>query len=162
MAHSFDVVVDSAAGVEQVHAAFATEEYWQARFLAIDAAVTLDELIVDTDGAVTVDTTEHLARGVLPGSIAKLVPGDLTVSHREVWRPTGDGRVRGQISISAPAARGSGTGQAWLTPADPAGSRLHLAATVRVKIPLVGGTVERLAIGSVQQVEGGDLVMALG
>ena len=54
MPRSFDVSVESPASVEQVHGAFSDEEYWLARFAAFGASTTLDSLIVDSDGTVTV------------------------------------------------------------------------------------------------------------
>jgi Protein of unknown function (DUF2505) len=141
---SFDILTESPASVEQVHAAFSREDYWLARHAAFDVTSTLDSLIVDADGTVTVRATQHLGRQLLPGLVAKLVPGDLKILHSETWRPVGDRRVRGQVSISAPAALGSGRAEAWLAPVDPVGkgSRLRFAATVEVKIPLVGGKLE--------------------
>ncbi len=141
---SFDILTESSASVEQVHAAFSREDYWLARHAAFDATSTLDSLIVEADGSVMVRATQHLGRQLLPGVVAKLVPGRLKIVHSETWRPVGDRQVRGQVSVSAPAGLGSGRAEAWLTPVGPAGkgSQLRFAATVEVKIPLVGGKLE--------------------
>src|SRR6476659_10115826 len=141
MSRSFEVPFESPASVEQVHAAFSNEDYWLARFAAFGADSTLDSLNVDADGTVTVGVTQHLGRQHLPGLIAKLVPGDLRILHSETWRPVGDRQVRGQVSVSAPAALGSGRGRALLTPSGQ-GSRLQFTATVEFKVPLIGGKVE--------------------
>jgi hypothetical protein len=142
----FDILTESPASVEQVHAAFSREDYWLARHAVFDATSTLDSLIVDADGTVTVRAIQYLGRQLLPGVVVKLVPGDLKILHSETWRPVGDGRVRGQVSISAPVGLGSGRAEAWLAPAGN-GSQLRFAATVEVKIPLVGGKLEN-AIGA--------------
>lgn len=84
---------------------------------------------------------QHLGRQVLPALIAKIVPGDLKILHSERWRPVGDGRVSGQVSVSAPAGLGSGRAQAWLTPVGN-GSQLRFAAMVRSKSPLLVGKSE--------------------
>jgi len=141
MSRSFEVPFESPASVEQVHAAFSDEDYWLARFAAFGADSTLDSLSVDADGTVTVNVTQHLGRQLLPGLIAKLVPGDLRVLHSETWRPVGDREVHGQVSVSAPAALGSGRGRARLTPSG-AGSRMEFSATVEFNVPLIGGKVE--------------------
>lgn len=146
MPRSVDVAVQSPVTVSQVHAAFGSEDYWHARFAAFDTDTALDTLHIDDDGAVHVAMTVHLVRSVLPAALAGLVGGGLTMTHREVWRPVDDQRVRGEISIAAPGARGSGRGEAWLTPAG-SGSQLAFAATVHVKMPMVGGTVERFIGG---------------
>jgi hypothetical protein len=147
MSHSFDILTESSASVEQVHAAFSREDYWLARHAAFDAASTLDSLIVDADGTVTVRAIQHLGRQLLPGVVAKLIPGELKILHSETWRPVGDRRIRGQVSVSAPVGLGSGRADAWLAPAGN-GSQVRFAATVEVKIPLVGGKFEN-SIGAV-------------
>jgi len=141
MPRSFEVSAESPASVEEVLAAFGGEDYWLARFAAFDADSTLDSLVVDVDGTITVNVTQHLTRRLLPGPIAKLVSGDLNILHTETWQPLEERRVHGQISVVAPAALGSGRGVALLTPSG-GGSRLEFAATVEFKVPLIGGRIE--------------------
>ena len=141
MSRSFDILTESPATVEQIHAAFGREDYWLARITAGDATTTLDSLIVDADGTVTVRATQHLGRQLLSGLLAELVPGNLKILFRERWRPVGDRQVRGQVSVSASGGLGSGRAQAWLAPAGN-GSQLRFAVRVESKIPLVGGTLE--------------------
>lgn len=144
MPRTFDILTESPASVEQVHSAFSREDYWLARQAAFDATSTLDSLTVDADGTVTVHATQHLGHQLLPGMIGKLVPGDLKILHSETWRPVGDRRVCGRVSISAPGGLASGRAEAWLAPTGSAGngSQLRFAATVEVKVPLVGGRIE--------------------
>jgi hypothetical protein len=144
MSPSFDIVTESPASVEQIHAAFGREDYWLARIAAGGAAAgtTLDSLIVNVDGTVTVRVIQHLGRQLLPGRIAKLLPGDLTILSCETWRPIGDYKVRGQLSTSVSGGLGSGLAEAWLAPASN-GSHVRYAVRVQVKIPLVGGKLEK-------------------
>jgi hypothetical protein len=143
MSRSFDILTQSPASVEQIHAAFGREDYWLARIAAGGAATTtLDSLIVDADGTVTVRITQHLGRQLLPGLVAKFVPGDLKILNCETWRPVGDRQVRGQVNISVSGGLGSGRAEAWLAPASN-GSQLRYAVRVEVNIPLVGGTLEK-------------------
>ncbi len=142
MSRSFDVLTESPASVEQIHAAFSREDYWLARIAAGAATTTLDSLIVDADGTVTVRATQHLGRQLLPGPVAKFVPGDVRIMHSETWRPDGDRQVRGQISVSASGGLGSGRAENWLAPAGD-GSQLRSALRVEVKIPLVGRKLEK-------------------
>jgi hypothetical protein len=142
MSRSYDVSTESPASVEQIHAAFGREDYWMARIAIGSATTTLDSLILDTDGTVTVHATQHLGRQVLPGPIAKLFPGDLKLLHSETWTPVGDQRVRGQVNVSAPGGLGSGAAHALVKPTGN-GSHLRFAVKVEVKIPLVGGKLEK-------------------
>ncbi len=127
--------------MDQIHAAFGREDYWADR-LAGDAASTLDSLIVDADGVVDVHITQYLGRQMLPGLVAKVVTGDLRLQYRETWRAAGDGRVRGEVNVSASGGLGSSQAENWLAPAGSA-SQLHSAVRVEVKIPLVGGQLEK-------------------
>jgi hypothetical protein len=58
-----------------------------------------------------------------------------------MWRPIGDRRVSGEISVAAVGAPGSGRGTALLAPLG-TGSQLKLSATVEFKVPLIGGKIE--------------------
>jgi hypothetical protein len=142
MPRSFDVSTESPASVEQIHAAFGREDYWLARIARGDVTTTLDSLIVDADGTVTVGVTQHLGRQLLPGLVAKLIPGDLKILHTETWRRVGDGQVRGRLSVSASGGLGSGRAEARLAPVSN-GSQLRVAVRVEVKIPLLGGKLEK-------------------
>ncbi|MGZ4526110.1 MAG: DUF2505 domain-containing protein [Mycobacterium sp.] len=142
MARSFDILIESPAGVEQIHAAFGREDYWLARLAAGGAPTTLDSLIVDADGTVAVHATQHLARQVLPTLLAKAIPGDLKIVHSETWRSVGDGEVRGQISVVTSGGVGSGRAEARVVPAGN-GARLRFAVEVAVKIPLIGRKFEK-------------------
>jgi len=142
MSRTFDISTESTVTVEELHAAFSSEDYWAARFAASDTNTTLDSLIVEADGTVTICATQHLGRQLLPGVVAKLVPGDLKILHSETWGPVADRQVRGQVTVSAPAGLGSGRADAWLTP-EGNGSRMRFATTVEVKIPLLGGKMEK-------------------
>lgn len=141
MARSFDILTESTANVDQIHAAFGREDYWLDR-LAGDVSATLDSLVVAADGTLAVHITQYLGRQLLPAVVSKVIPGDLKLLYRETWQPADDGHVRGQISVSASGGLGSSHAENWLTPAGN-GSQLRSAVKVEVKIPLLGGTLEK-------------------
>jgi hypothetical protein len=145
MPSSFDIWTESSASVEQIHAAFGSEDYWLARIEPGAAVTTLDSLILDADGTVSVRVTQHVGRQLLPGPVAKLIPGELKMVHLETWRPVDDGQVRGQVRVSASPGLGSGGAEAWLEPVGNGsqGSQLRCAVKVQVKIPLLGGKFEK-------------------
>jgi hypothetical protein len=142
MTRSFEILTESPASVEEIHAAFGREDYWLARIAAGEATTTLDSLLVDADGTVTVRATQHLDRQLLSGLVAKFVPGDLKIMNCETWRPVGDRQVRGQVNVSVSGGWASGRAEAWLAPASN-GSQLRYVVRVEVKIPLVGGKLEK-------------------
>lgn len=142
MPRSFEVLAESPASVEQIHAAFSCEDYWLARAAAGAAPTTLDSLIIDADGTVTVCVTQHVGGELLPGPISKVVPGHVRMLHSETWRPSGDRQIHGQIRVSASGGLGSGRAENWLTPAGN-GSQLRSTVLMEVKIPFVGGRLEK-------------------
>jgi hypothetical protein len=142
MSRSFDVLTESPASVEQIHAAFSSEQYWLARIAIGDATTTLDSLTVDDDGAIAVTVTQHVGRQLLPSLVTKFTPADLKLIHQETWTPAGDGRVRGQVSVTTSPGLGGGRSEAWLEPTG-SGTQLRFSVKVDVKIPLVGGKLEK-------------------
>jgi len=143
MPRSFEGSTDSPASVERLHAAFGREDYWLDRLATSNAAATtLDSLIVDADGTVAVSLTQHLGRQLLPGPVVKLVPGDVKLVHTETWTPDGDGSVSGRIDVTVAGGLGSCRAKTWLAPAAK-GSQLRFTGRVEVKIPLVGGNLEK-------------------
>ncbi|MBV8861197.1 MAG: DUF2505 domain-containing protein [Mycobacterium sp.] len=141
MPRSFDVSTDLPASVEQVQSAYGDENYWLDRNAALGGSKTLDSLLVDSDGTVTVTITEDLRHGMLPGLLAKVYRGDLNIRSIEKWKPVGGRRVNGEISVAVTGAPGSGRGAGVLEPSG-SGSRLKLIGTVEFKVPLVGGRIE--------------------
>lgn len=145
MARSFNGSAESTATVEGIHAAFGREDYWRDRLATSDAVTTLDSLDVRTDGTVAVRYTLDVGRQLLPGQVARLLPGDVTMQYVETWTP--DGRVvQGRIGVSVSGGLGSCNATSWLEPT-PQGSTLRFEGSVKVKIPLVGGNLEK-AIGA--------------
>lgn len=142
MPRPFDVRTDSCASVEKIRSAFGCEAYWQARIAEFGGgATTLDALTVETDGTISVATTQGLSRGVLPGALARVFSGDLAIVRTERWWPDDD-RVSGEVTLAASGVPGQGRGSALLAPV-PDGSSLTLSGTVEVRIPLVGGRIEK-------------------
>jgi hypothetical protein len=143
MPFPFDVSTETSASVEEVHSAFRDEHYWLARLAAFGGdTMTLDTLIVDADGTLAVATTHDLRHDLLPGVLAKVFPGDLKILRKETWRPSDGRQVRGEVSVAARGMPGSGVGSAVLAPMSK-GSRLRFTGVLEVKIPLVGGKIEK-------------------
>ncbi|HME76723.1 MAG TPA: DUF2505 domain-containing protein [Mycobacterium sp.] len=141
MPRSFDVSAESAARVEQVHAALSGEDYWLARLATLNGSTTLESLVVEQDRTVRVATTQDLGRDLLPGIVAKFYRRDLKVRHTETWTPLGDRGLRGEVTVAVSGAPGSGSGAALVAPSQ-TGSNWTFTGTVEFKVPLVGGTIE--------------------
>lgn len=143
MPRSFDIVNQSPASVEQVLTAFTRKEYWLQRHEAVQPGLSLESFFVDSDGTVTTRSIHRVGRELLPGVVARLIPGELEIVQTEEWRPQRDRRARGHVSVVAAMGLGSGVAQAWLAPDGSTGSVLQFAARVEVKIPLLGRKLEK-------------------
>ena len=142
MPRPFDVTTDSPASVDQIHLAFGSEAYWHARIAEFGSgATTLDHLTVDPAGTVDVATTQDLRNDLLPGPLAKAFRGDVKVVRAEIWRRD-EHTVQGEVTITASGIPGSGVVTAVLEPISE-GSRLTLGGTLEIRIPLVGGRIEK-------------------
>ena len=142
MPRSFEVTTETSARVADVLAAFGDRDYWLARLAAYGGdSMTLDSLVVEPHGTIAVTTSQDLRHDVLPPAIARALPGNTTIIRTESWQPADD-RVRGKFTIAARGVPASGNGTLMLKPAV-GGSSLRVAGTLEVRIPLVGGRIER-------------------
>jgi len=147
MSRSVDLAADTPASVEQILSAFGDEAYWHARLAEFDGGTaTLESLDVDDDGTVRVKIRVGLMPERLPKVVTQLAPGDLQMLRDETWSPSDDGSVGGVIAVAVPGAPVSASGHARLSPTG-SGSRMSYTATVKVKIPLVGGNIESWMCG---------------
>src|ERR1700735_3132330 len=149
MPRSFDMSTDYVVTVDEVFRAFSNEQYWLA-WLADSGAddTTLDSMQLGgpsgDDGTIDVVTTQVLRADRLPGVVTQFHRGDLRIRREERWEPVTNGAATATVTGSILDSPASLTGSAVLEPvADSGRARLKLRASVEVRIPLVGGKVER-------------------
>lgn len=142
MPRGFDVSTASTATVAQVHSAFGEAGYWRERLAVFGGdSIRLDSLVVE-DGSVFVGTTQDLRNDVLPVLIAKAIPGDLKVVRKETWHLTPAGELHGDVVMTTSGAPISGVATALVSPTAE-GSLLRFTGTVQMKVPLIGGPIEK-------------------
>ncbi|OBI12013.1 hypothetical protein A5712_08525 [Mycobacterium sp. E2327] len=150
MPHSFELSAEYEESVEEVHRAFQEEGYWLARLadIPVDEA-TLESMRVGgesgQDGTVEVVTLQVVRSHNLHAVVKQLHRGDICIRRKESWGPLVDGTATGSIAVTIldTPANVSGTGE--LAPiAGTGGARLTSRITVQVRIPIIGGKVERL------------------
>jgi Protein of unknown function (DUF2505) len=150
MPRSFELSADYDSSVEEIHRAFRDEEYWEARL----ADIPVDEARLESmriggesgdDGTIEVVTLQVVRSNNLHGLVKQLHPGDFGVRRTETWGPLIDGVATAAIVGSVVGAPVHVSGTAELSPiAGSGGARLTFRITVQVRIPLIGGKVERL------------------
>ncbi|SOJ53207.1 hypothetical protein MSIMFB_00707 [Mycobacterium simulans] len=150
MPRSFDMSANYEGSVEEVHRAFYETDYWTARLAEtpVDVA-SIESLRIGgesgNDGTIEVVTVQTLHSHNLPGLVTQLHRGDLSVRREESWTPISDGIATASIAGSIVGAPVNLWGTAVLSPsAETGGSRMSAQITIQVRIPLIGGKLERL------------------
>lgn len=134
---------DYECSAEEIHRAFCDEKYWLARLADSGADdARLDSFRVGQDGGIDVVTTQVLRASRLPGIIHQFHHGDLEIRRAETWTGMADGASEASVASSIVGAPVSLNGDAELRRSQ-RWSRLLFRATVEVRIPLVGGKLEK-------------------
>ncbi len=139
---------DYGGSVEAVHRAFHEEEYWRARLAEtpVDVA-TLESMRIGGEsgdtGTIEVVTLQLVRSHNLPGLVTQLHRGDLCVRREEAWGPVNGGIATATIAGSIVDAPANLWGTAVLAPTG-SGSRMSLRLTVQVRVPIIGGKLERI------------------
>ncbi len=149
MPRSFDFTADYEDSVEELHRAFREEAYWRARLADIpvdDARLELLRVGGESGGDSTIDvvTLQVVRSHNLPALVKQLHRGDLCVRREETWGPVTDGVATASVSGSILDTPAHVSGTADLSPIAHRGARLTFRLTVKVRIPIIGGKVERL------------------
>jgi hypothetical protein len=150
MPRSFELSADYEESVEEVHRAFQKEGYWRARL----ADIPVDEARLESmrvggesgnDGSVEVVTLQVVRSHNLHALVKQLHRGDLCVRRKEAWGPVDDGIATASIVGSIVDTPVDVSGTAELSPiAESGGARLAFRVSVHVRVPIIGGKVERL------------------
>jgi Protein of unknown function (DUF2505) len=150
MPHSFELSADYEESVEEVHRAFQEEGYWRARLadIAVDEA-RLESMRVGgesgQDGTVEVVTLQVVHSHNLHAVVKQLHRGDICIRRTETWGPLVDGTAKGSIVVTILDTPVHVSGPGELSPIpDSGGARLTSRITVQVRVPIIGGKVERL------------------
>jgi hypothetical protein len=150
MPRSFDLSADYENSVEEIHQAFLAEGYWKARLadIPVDEATLVSMRVggdSGNDGTVEVVTLQVVRSHNLPALVKQLHRGDLSVRRKEKWGPITDGAATASIAGSIEGTPANVSGIAELSPiAETGGARLEFRISVQVRVPLIGGKVERL------------------
>ncbi|MDF2824904.1 MAG: hypothetical protein K0R68_2312 [Mycobacterium sp.] len=152
MARRMDYVVSFDAPAEKIYQDFTDREFWEAlmgvyRSLKTDS--TLTSFTSDPSGT-DIEFRQVLPRTELPPVARAVMPVDMVVTREQHFDPydLAANRAEGTYRASIPAGLGHFGGRYVLTETT-SGSELRLATVCKVKIPLVGGTLEQLILSNV-------------
>lgn len=140
------MTIESPASVDTIMCTFGNENYWRARLAEFTGGTAIVEKLSTQDDTVTVALRLGLVRDKLPKLVTQLRNTDLEMVRHERWMRAHDGQLRGEVDVTVPGTPLSVTGTALVAPTG-RGSRLDYTATVKVKVPLVGGKIEDYLCG---------------
>jgi Protein of unknown function (DUF2505) len=149
MPRSFDLSAEYADSVEHLHQAFAEADYWRARLadIPVDNA-KLESIRVGgesgDDGTIEVVTLQEVHSHNLPAMVTQLHRGDLYFRREETWGPVTDGVATASVKGSIVDTPVYVVGTAELSPIAGGGARLTFHVSIHVRIPLIGGKVEKI------------------
>jgi hypothetical protein len=157
MPRSFDTFADYDGSVDVVHRAFGDADYWRARLTESGVDETrLESMRVGGesghDDTIEIATLQVVHSKNLPALVTQLHRGDLHIRRTEKWGPIVDGTATASIGGSIKDAPANLSGTAMLSPTGDGGSRVRFMVTVGVRVPFVGGKVERFIIAHLTDV----------
>ncbi len=157
MPRSFDTSADYDGSVDVVHRVLGNADYWRGRLTDSGVDETRLESIrvggeSGRDDTIEVATMQVVHSKNLPGLVTQLHRGDLQIRRTEKWGPIIDGTATASIRGSIMDAPVNLSGTAVLLPTGDGGSRMRFMVTVHVRVPIVGGKVERFIVAHLTDV----------
>jgi hypothetical protein len=149
MPRSFELSADYESNVEEIHRAFHEQEYWKARL----ADIPVDEARLESmrvggesgnDGTIEVVTLQVVRSHNVAALVRQLHRGDVSVRREETWGPLVDGVATASVGGTIVNTPVHVSGTAELSPIARGCARLAYRITVQVRIPMIGGKVEKL------------------
>ncbi|WP_305094192.1 DUF2505 domain-containing protein [Prescottella sp. R16] len=166
MSKQFEFSAEFGHTVEQVHALVTDPGYWGSRWEGNDdSSVTVTDGR-DADGApvTTVAMSGLIDTSGFPALVRKVIRGEVRLERVDTWRPLEGDRASGRVEGNATGVPVEIVGEYDLRPSG-AGSVLDVRGTVTVKVPVVGGQIEKMVEQMVEQMitqDRDDIVARLG
>jgi hypothetical protein len=147
-----DYVVSFAAPVGKIYQEFTNREYWEALMSRYRSMSQISDLTHFSDGVAGTDIgfRQVFPRSELPPVARAVMPVDMVITREQHFDPfdAATGTAGGTYRASIPAGLGHFGGHYHLSDTV-TGSQLRLVSECKVKIPLVGGTLEQLILSNI-------------
>ncbi|WP_459548172.1 DUF2505 domain-containing protein [Nocardia sp. X0981] len=143
MARKFGFTLSYPIPVADLHAALTGEEMWRDRFADAETA-TLEMSHPDGPGTIRLSMSEKARQEKVPAVVRKVLKGELVVTRVDNWQRLDGSTAEGTFEGTSSGIPVEMTGTYRLRPSTE-GSELVVTGKVKVKIPLIGGTIEPLA-----------------
>lgn len=146
MATRFSHSTRIGARLEVVHATLADEAFWVDRLRTVGSpADTLDDFVLSGD-SIVVTVTQVIPESEIPDLARKVLPGELSLVRTANYSAVSGDRLTGSSRAEAAGGLGVITGSGE-TVAEGEESVETLEGQVKVSVPLMGGKLEKLVVG---------------
>jgi Protein of unknown function (DUF2505) len=152
MSRRMDYTVTFDAPADAVYADFTHREYWETLMGAYGWLTPQSEIVEFSSGDTGTDIVfkQLLPRSELPPIARSVMPVDMVITREQHFDPfdADQNTAAGSYRATVPAGPGHFGGSYFLSDT-PTGSRLRLVSVCKVRIPLVGGTLEQLILSHI-------------
>lgn len=154
MSRRLDYAVSFDAPAEKIYQDLTSRQYWDALTDAYQWLTPQSEITEFSCGESGTDIVfkHFMPRSELPPIARTILPVDLVVARAQHFDPfdTDTNAATGRFRATVPAMPGHFSGRYFLTETDDGRrSQLRLASECKVRIPLVGGTIEQLILSNI-------------
>ncbi|QGH70245.1 DUF2505 domain-containing protein [Pseudactinotalea sp. HY158] len=147
----FDATITYPAPADRVAAMLADPEYVRRKVAASGATNPSQDITGDAGGDFTVSTTRTMPADLIPERYRKFVPGGVTMTFVETWSvPASDGARTGTLTLTIAGAPAKAAGTSTLRPTGQ-GCELSYTGDVKVRLPIVGASIESAAVRAVER-----------
>lgn len=136
------------ASVEQVFALLTSGKWLEERCLAL-GELSASCKSKKAAGGVVVNMERRVSRD-LPGLVAKVMSPEADLSFVETWEPEFEGGRKGTIVMTAAGQPFKMTAEFELAPSGK-GSVYTIRHKVKASVPIIGGAIEKFALGQCEQ-----------
>ncbi|MCJ0904006.1 DUF2505 domain-containing protein [Rhodococcus sp. ARC_M6] len=140
MSKGFRYDIEFSYPVAKVHSTLTDPSYWKVRLGELYPSAGIEV----GDGSITVSVAEDLDSSALPGLVSKLAPDRLGVERVDQWGPLSGGRADGSVTGTAHGLPIRIEASLELAETAPSHAVLNVVGSAEVKIPVLGGQIEKL------------------
>ncbi|MES9514485.1 DUF2505 domain-containing protein [Rhodococcus erythropolis] len=151
MPKSFHFDIEFKYPIDDVHRTLTDPRYWEVRLGDLYATSDIDV----ADGSIQVSVSEEIDSASLPSLVAKVAPSRLGLTRVDHWGPLSDGKAAGSVTGIAHGLPIRIETTLDLTAAE-SRTRLAVDGTAEVKMPIIGGQIEKLLKKTVEDLLGRD------
>ena len=151
MSKAFTFTTEFEHGVDAMHAALTSEDFWKSRGGADAEGSSIAVTTPGGPGTIRVEITGRMDPAGLPAVVRGVLRGPLEMTRTDEWSALDGGSAQGAMAGGSSSLPVTISGRSELRPSASGGSVVEVTGEVGVKIPVVGGQVEGLVV---QMVEG--------